>query len=305
MYKIAFVALALFACSKSSSEKKPDKQPTADKPAADKPAAKSPADLFTGTKPALPEPVAKLSYGMPEADAKAAAPDVFAAKYGYEVPGYDNVKINVQIEKGRVYQTRMEIKKDIEEVKGWITPKWGEPRATKNSIGSPEYLWEAPDVGLRVKLEKSATNSMVRYDPVMSIEQVLGSDPKMFGVEKIPLMGATEEALMKAYELNSPLKRDEDPNSIQFSFPRIAGVDFGPNLSVRLKDGKVTGYVLSIPSTFNDKIAPRLEAMFGPGKPETVTNLYIDYKGPPKVKAQLHKDTGFSSTIWVADYKKQ
>src|SRR5262245_9304260 len=188
------IALTLAACSKKDAGKT-DKAGNADKPVAGKTAEAKPkpaADFFTGKTVTLPEPIAKLKFGMPEADAKAAAPDVFGAKYGYEVPGYEQMKINIQIEKGSVYQERIEIKQPIDTVKGFLVAKWGEPRAQKNSIGNPEYIWDAPDVGLSAKLETSASNSMLRFNPVTSFEQVFGPDANAIAPEKLPKIGATE-----------------------------------------------------------------------------------------------------------------
>jgi hypothetical protein len=240
---------------------------------------------------------------MSEAEAKTAAPDVFAAKYGYEVPGYETMKINVQIEKGRVYQERIEIKQPIDTVKGWLTTKWGEPRAQKNAIDNPEYIWDAPDVGLSAKLETSASNSMLRFNPVMSFEQALGSDPNTIAPEKLPKIGVTEDELKTAFASYNPRPRDDDPGSIYMNTPTIAGGEWFIGYSVRVKDGKVTGYTLSVPSTFTDKLAPKLEGTFGKGKLDGM-KLYTDYKGPVKAKAELRKDAGFSTTVWVGDYKK-
>jgi hypothetical protein len=292
MWKLALL-VALVGCGKKADETKSDKPAKPDKTGTIDAAPKSAEDLFTGKVPTMPAPVAKITFGMPEADAKAAAPDVFAEKYGYKVPGYDGVEINVQIEDGRVYQTRMEIKKPIDVVKGWLTAKWGEPRADKNAINNPEYYWEAPDVGLRAMLETSASNSMLRFDPVMSIEQVLGTDPKLFGLEKAPFIGATQEDILKQFEIYRAKPRDNDPASIAVTLPALAGDKYGTTVDWRVKDGKVSGFSLSIPSMFTDKLGARLEQMFGAGKIDS-TQLYTEYTGPPKVKAELRKDAGFS-----------
>jgi len=301
-----WIALALVAgCSNKQAED--GKQAAADSPAdkaSAKPTMKPAADLFTGNTVTLPAPIEKLTYGLPEADAKAAAPDVFAAKYGYEPPGYEGVKFKVQLEGGRVYQNRIEIRQPIDTVKAWLTAKWGEPRPEKNSIGSPEFYWDAPEVGLRAMLETHARDSMIRFYRLTSIEQALGTDPKVFGFENIPLLGATQDAVLKAFELDSAKVRDNDPGAITISLPALAGNAYGIRLELRLKDGAVTGYTMSVPNAFNDQLVPRLEAMFGgPGKLDS-RKLYTDFKGPPKAKAEIRGDSGFSTTVWVGDTKK-
>lgn len=298
---VLWIALALVACGK---DKKADKEkPEATAKPADA-AVKSAADLFVGSKPAMPEHVAKLAFGMPEADAKAAHPDVFSAKYGYKVPGFEGVETHVQIEGGRVYQTRIEIDQPIEKTKEQIAAKWGPPTwETKNSIGAPQIYWDNTETGLRVHLEPSATNSMVRFDPVMSAEQLLGTEGKTFGFEKVPLLGASQEDVLKAYEIYRPKVRDDDPGSITFITHKVAGTDSYASVDVRVKNGKVTGYHVSFPNALHDKLVPRLEQMFGPGKLDSM-KLYTEFKGPPPVKAEIRNKEGFGSHMWVGDTKK-
>src|SRR5689334_19161697 len=112
MHKSWFaIVLALAACSGKKDDNKPAKAAPATASKATEAAPKSAEELFSGKTVTLPAPIAKLRFGMPEADAKAAAPDVLAPKYGYDLPGYEPTKINIQIEDGRVYQPRLEIKK--------------------------------------------------------------------------------------------------------------------------------------------------------------------------------------------------
>ena len=98
----------------------------------------------------------------------------------------------------------------------------------------------------------------------------------------------------------------DDPNSVVLKFPSLTTTDFGSSCSVRLKDGKVTGYSLSI-STGGDAstdtaVAARLEQLFGKGK---TSGMYTDYPGPPKVKAELRKNSeSFPHTVWVGNHAK-
>ncbi len=305
------LALALCACGgkkddKAKSDDKAEGKAGEDKPT---PPADQPIEsLFTGPKVTLPAVAQKLSLGMPEADAKAAAPDLFAAKYGYKVPGVKGADLAVQFEGGRVYEIRMKLDEPFDKVAAWMEKKWGKPRMSKNSIGSPEYYFDSPDVGLRAKLEKYAdTASMLRFDPVMAREQFLGTDPKLWGFETAPLLGMSQEDVMKAYAARRPTPRKDDPDSIVLDFPPFTTTTYGSSVDVRVKGGKVTGYTLSI-NTGGDAatdaaVAARLDQLYGTGKYDG--SLYTDYPGPPKAKAELRKDSdSFSHTVWVADYKK-
>jgi hypothetical protein len=77
---------------------------------------------------------------------------------------------------------------------------------------------------------------------------------------------------------------------------------------VRIKDGKVSGYTMSV-STGGDAAADaavvaRLEQMYGKGKDDR--GMYTDFPGPPKVKAEIRKkdSASFAHTVWVGDHKK-
>ena len=304
MIRILLCACVLVGCSKENNNEAPKSSEKSKAPA--DAAAKSPADLFVGKSVTMPEHVAKIKYGMSEADAKTAHPEVFAAKYGYKPPGFEGVETNVAISKtGRVYQTYMKIKQPVEKTKEMLVAKWGPPTwETKNSIGAPQIYWDNPDAGLRAHLEPSASSSMVRFDPVMSADAVLGTDPKTFGFEQpLPLIGASQEDVMKAYDVYGPTVRENDPGSITFATHKVAGTDSSVHLDLRVKNGKVTGYHVSFPPELHDKLQPRLEQMFGPGKLDS-RKMYTDFKGPPVAKAEIRNKDGYGTSMWVGDTKK-
>lgn len=305
------LSLALCACGgkKEDGNKAKGGEPAktgGETPAA--PAEQPIESLFVGPKVTLPAVAQKLKLGMPEAEARAAAPDLFAAKYGYKVPGVKGVDLTVQISDGRVLEIYMKLAEPFDKVSAWMEKKWGKPRMSKNSIGSPEYYFDSPDVGLRAKLEKYAdTSSMLRFDPVIAKEHFLGSDPKQWGFETAPLLGMTQDDLLKTYAAYRPTPRKDDEGSIVLGFPPFTTTEYGSSVDVRVKDGKVTGYSMSINSGGDAEtdaaIAARLEQLFGKGKYDG--SLYTDYPGPPKAKAELRKDSAsFGHTVWVADYKK-
>ena len=247
---------------------------------------------------------------MTEAEAKAAAPELFAKPYGYDVPGtevkYNSTKIAVQMSKGRVWNIRAELLQSQDAAKVWLTKKWGEPIARKNSIGTPEYYWIAPAAGMHAKLEQRATASTVYFSQIMPRDQLLGSDPKHFGFEPSPLIGMTKDDAMKALAAYSPAPRDSDPDSIVAQFlPIESGYDnIGSSIDLRVKQGKVTGYTFSFAAGDAkdvDAFVAKLEAMYGKGKPDS-TGLYTDYPGPGKPKAELPKGTDFSCALWLGDH---
>jgi len=312
---VTITILAVTACGSKNNEQagkdehagREDTKPQTGSAAVSKVAE---ADLFTGTAVTLPAPAAKLHFGMTEAEANAAAPELFAAKYGYEVPGttvsYTSTKIVVQIARGKVWNIRAELTESQDAAKAWLTKKWGAPVEHKNSIGTPEYFWNAPPAGLRAKLEQSASKSILYFSQMMPRDQLLGSDPKHFGFEPVPLIGMSKDDAMKALAAYAPEPRKDDPDDIQVQFPpsETGYENIGSSLNLRVKHGKVTGYTFGFTAgeaTDVDAFVAKLEGMYGKGKPDS-TGLYTDYS--PKVKAEIRKDTGFGSTLWVADYRK-
>lgn len=317
---LTITLLALTACgSKKDSHDKDEAKPGSAASASGGSDSAAPAvaeaDLFTGTTVTLPTPAQKLHFGMTEAEAKAAAPEVFAAKYGYEIPGtkvkYSSTKLAVQLSaKGnKVWNIRVELLASQDEAKGWLTKKWGPPVEQKNSIGTPEYFWTAPAAGLAAKLEQSATKSIVYFSQIMPLAQVLGTDPKHLGFETAPLIGMTKDEALKAFEAYAAAPRDTDPDDLLVQFlPTETGYSgIGSSLSLRLKQDKVTGYTFSFvahDAKEVEQFAARLDSVYGKGAPDADQKMYTNYPGPPKAKAELRTDTGFSSTLWVGDYRK-
>jgi hypothetical protein len=277
---------------------------------AEAPAVVTGESLFTGSTVTLPTPAAKLHFGMTEAEAKAAAPEVFKDKYGYAVPNtrgkgqYSDIKIATQIDQDRLWNIRIELLDSQDAAKAYLTKKWGEPIASKNSIGTPEYYWNAPDAGLRAKLEQKATESIVYFSAMIKRDALLGTDPKHFGFDTLPLVGATADDATKAlapFSKLPPVADPNDPSRLTMAFlPTENELEYSGTISLRLKDGKVVGYTLGYGSNPKDTeaLVAKLESVYGKGKPSD-PNMYTDYPGPVPVTAEIRHDAGFSNTVWV------
>jgi hypothetical protein len=310
MMRWVMIAVLVAGCGSKSDEPGKDKKQPAAAGSGSAETKINEADLFTGTTVALPTPAAKLKLAMTEAEAKTAAPELFAQKYGYEVPGtkvnYTATKIYVQIEKGKVWNIRAELTESQDQAKAWLEKKWGPAAEHKNSIGTPQYFWAAPAAGLRAKLEQQASKSGLYFSRIIPRDQLLGSDPKHLGFETTPLVGASKDDALKSLADYTQTPRDNDPDAILVSFPptETGYEDVGSYLELRVKGGKVTGYTFSFvagDAKDVDALVSRLEAIYGKGKPDG-TGLYTDYG--KNVKAEIRKDIGFPSTLWVGDYKK-
>lgn len=301
--------LAAPACESKNDASKPDvsksANPSSDKPGPSVAAAKQPAaELFTGTTVTVPALVAKVTPGMSRDEAKAAAPEALASKSSYEVPGYDGVRVRVVFAGDRVQHTTFSIKQPMDAVKAWLTQKWGAPWAPENAkdaSGNPTYYWDAPDVHTRAVLTGRDDTSDLSFEAIMSFEQALGNDPNK--LENVPVIGATEAELATAFAQYrpSPWSADE-PGLIRIQLPALVGGTLRAHYAVRIKDGKVSGYELSISPKLNDKLVAKLEGTLGKSKPRAP---YIEFAGPPKATAELRADDErFSTSVWVGDTKK-
>lgn len=284
--KIAVVALALFACG--------SKEQKSEEPAGSAaPTVKPASELFTGTAATLPAPLAKVKFGMTDAEAKAASVDG-------EVPGFDHVKVHVAVsKKGGVYSMYVELPDTRDAAKAYLEKKWGPPLAKNDAIGRPEYFWNAPDAGLQAKLVESASHSIVYFSRILPFAQLLA---QVF--DKQQVIGMTPEAATAAYADYHPFPSTEDPDLLVVGFPPAEGTsDVGSDLQLRIKNNKITGYTfMFVPSQDGhaqlDQLAAKLETLFGKGKSD---GTYTDYaKG---AKAELRSQKG-DATVWVGDYKK-
>ena len=306
--RILIIALALCACGKKANDKPEAKDKASDKPVETKPVNKPPSEAFADGKVGFPAPIAKLVLNMPEADATAAAPDIKNEKM-VELPGYEGLSVFTRMHAGRLSQVFVEIDEPCDKAKEWLTKKWGAPLELTTSSGKKLTTYASPDVTLRAVLEERVRDCQLNYQRVWTKEQLLGSDPKLFGFEKAPLIGITQDELMKTYADLAPTPRADDPGAITLDLPALTTSEYDGHATVRVKDGKVTGYTVSIVSggdkATDDAIVPRLEQMFGKAKKDG-TGLYLDFKGPPPAKAEIReKDSAsFGHMIWVGDYKK-
>ncbi len=314
---MAVSVAALVACNskKDGDAAKPAALATEKPAVAETPKVVTGESLFTGTTAALPTPAAKLHLGMTEAEAKAAAPELFKDKYVYAVPNtldpskHDSVRLAMQLRKNWLWNLRIDLLDSQDVAKAYLTKKWGEPIARKSSIGTPEYYWNAPATGLRAELEQVATKSAVDFTGMMKRDDLLGADPKHFAFDVPTLLGATAEDAVKilaAHQSNAPMTDPNDPNRIMVQFlPTENDFALGDTLELRLKDGKVIGYALGFGGDANDTdaLVAKLESIYGKGKLDG-TGLYTVFPGSTPVKAEIRRDTGFMSSVWVGSTAK-
>jgi len=284
--KLALLALALFACgSKDDKKQEPAGSAT--------PTVKPASELFTGTQVTLPAPLAKVRFGMTDAEAKAAATDG-------DVPAFDHVKAHVSIsKKGGVYSMYIELPDTLDAAKAYLAQKWGQPLTKNDAIGRPEYYWNAPDAGLQAKLVESKPRSILYFSQILPFTKMLA-----LAFDKQQVIGMTPEAATAAFADFHPFPSTQDPDELVVGFPPAEGTgEVGSQIALRIKNNKITGYTFTlIPSQPGhaqlDQLVAKLEALFGKGKP---ADSYVKYG--TQAQAELRPDRG-DATVWVGDYKK-
>lgn len=190
------LALALAtACDKGDDAAKTDAKAA---PAVEK---KPITDLFPSATVELPPPLAKLAFGMVNADAEKAFPGITEKLVDLE--GFDDISAgSFSMDKGDtevLTSVRVTFPKEAGDIEKIITEKWGAPRKTKE-LDDVVLVWFNPDKGLRARLKPSFGDGKdLEFSAYMPFEKLIGTDKTKFGFEKTPLLGLNLAGLTKDY----------------------------------------------------------------------------------------------------------
>jgi len=186
------------ACDKAEEPAKPA-QPA---PQAEKVVEKKPiADLFPGKSVELPPPLAKLSFGMTEADAEKTVPGITTKLVDLEEYG-DVSAGSFSTDKGEtkvLTSVRVSLPEGAGDIEKLLTEKWGAPRTTKD-LGKTVLVWFNPEQGLRARLKEGFGDKKdLEFSAYMPFEKLIGADKTKFGFETTPLLGLDLAGLSKDY----------------------------------------------------------------------------------------------------------
>jgi hypothetical protein len=189
-----FALVLTTACDKGE-EAKPDAK-------AEKVVEKKPTgDLFPGKAVELPPPLAKLTFGMVNAEAEKAFPGI--TEKLVDVEGYPGISAgSFSIDKGDtevLASVRLSFPKESEDIEKLLTEKWGAPRKIKD-LDETVLTWFNPEKGLRARLKNSFGDGKdLEFSPYMPFDKLIGTDKAKFGFEKTPLLGLDLAGLSKDY----------------------------------------------------------------------------------------------------------
>jgi hypothetical protein len=190
------LAAALLACGKKDSSRSSSKSDEAEQ----KPAAKKPLSAaFFGKQVAPLGALAKLTWGSSVADAKKAAPDLFAKADDKDFQLVDDPQLDVTYGIGFDKKTnklnRMYVQLSPADAK-LVEQAWGLGKPAKDSIGRDRTYWFDPAGGWRAYLEKGFGEDMnLELYPYLPAAKLLGDGPDTLGFAPQGILGATIEDL--------------------------------------------------------------------------------------------------------------
>ena len=168
-----------------------------------KPSKKPMTELFPGSAPTLPPPLADLKFGASEANAEALLPGLTTALV--DLDGYDGGVAAGSFSSKRgtskvLLSLRLSVPTEGDALKTMLTEKWGAPK-TQSELGKDIFTWYNPAEGLRVRLEDTVNPGKrdLEYSAYIPFATLIGSDSTKFGFETEPLLGLDLEGLDEHY----------------------------------------------------------------------------------------------------------
>jgi hypothetical protein len=193
----AFVSVAVLGCSKKESS---DKGAKTDKIVENKSGEKKALTAeFFGKTVAPAGALAKIKWGMSEADARAAAPELFPKpNTDFQLvsdPQLDKVSYGVGTNKDtkKIDRTYIQVPASAAKL---LETAWGPGKAAKDTIGRPRTYWFDPATGTRAYLEPGFGEDMnLEFFPYIPAAKLLGEGADTLGFAPQGILGATIEEL--------------------------------------------------------------------------------------------------------------
>jgi hypothetical protein len=275
--------------------------------------AKALSPDFFGKTPTPPGLLAKLKWGMPEADARKAVPVMFSGYvnsdkdfFGHKDPAYADVNYSLGVDKDKHVVSRENVTVP-KSAQAMITAAWGPGKEGKTVIG-PRTFWFDPASGWRAYVEPGMDNIAVEFHPYLPVAKLLGDGPDTLGFAPQGLIGATLDDLRKRFPDTIVERSQAQAAADQRDASKFAGQDLSKKLgkahadvSLDLPptefgefetpvnfmwsdDGKVVDAWFGIPyeayAPAKDEIHAAIEKKWGAGKP-------TEYLGE---KATMYRD---------------
>jgi hypothetical protein len=196
--------------------------------------SKDPKTLFAGDKPDMPVPLAALKFGMPKAEAFAAAGAAghIIAESLYP-KGYRGLILEMRFAYPDDHFYMVDISFPEGTNAGDLAEKlWGPPIVGKDD-GKDMKMWLNPEKGVRAYFTKGSYDTRLFVEPYTPIEAFLGEGKTLAFEAKQPIVGATKAQIAAAYKFSEG----------RISFPPSRCTNSQMSLLVHFDDqGTATGY---------------------------------------------------------------
>jgi hypothetical protein len=241
-------------------------------------------ELFGKTVAAPSGPLSKLRIGMPVAEARAAAPELFEDEDGYQLvdhPDYKDTNLGVGLDhdtKSKVSSLDVSfptVGKDV------LVAAWGPGIEGKDTIDKPIVYWFNPATGWRAILGEGFDNLKVEFDQYTPYEKLLGEGKDKLGFEPQSTLGATAADIKArfgalAIERNQAQAEADRKNLEAFAEQKLD--DLGapkPDIKLELPPTEYESYLTTVNFHFDE--ANKVESL----------RVGISYAGVPAAKEQI------------------
>jgi hypothetical protein len=165
--------------------------------------SKDPKTLFAGDKPDVPVPLAALEFGVPKAEAVAAAGAAGRLIGETLYPkGYRGVTMDLVFGYPDDLLDKVDISFPEGTNAGDLAEKlWGPPIVGKDD-GKDMKMWLNPGKGIRAYFTKASYDTRLFIEPYTPIEAFLGEGKTLAFEAKQPIVGATKAQIAAAYKFS-------------------------------------------------------------------------------------------------------
>lgn len=176
---------------------------------------------------------------------------------------------------------------------------WGAPVAARVGVKDGFY-WQDRDAGVQAVLEPSGTGRWIlQLWPFMPWKKFLGTSPTELGIETRPILGTSEQELMKEYAHLFPKKISDDRIDLQ-----VHGYEFHAMhvpLILGLEGGKVTQIFFTMPYGNHPDMKADLEAGFKAkfGEPKRVDKMYTTWREQDPYVQMDHSAGAAQFAFWI------
>lgn len=226
---------------------------------------------------APPGDLAKLKIGMPIADAKKVAGDLLpGGKLEFETTpsGYTGMRYGVGVDDDHTKIDRIMVALPASG-KDAVTKAWG-PGVEGNCMGEdPCTYWFDPATGNRAVLEKGFRGLDLEFKNYLPASKLVGAKPAAFAFETTPILGATVDALRKAYPTFGEEHEKDGTSLAWLELPPVEYDEYFTRVYLDESHGTIGSYTLTVDYRPNpkakDAILAEVEKAWG--KATTVTDL--------------------------------